>query len=119
MDGHNILPGTREGIRNLQLDESRHIAYGVFLLSRLVAEDDSLFGIIEEVLEDGMEYQRQSAEDSRKRFGTIPFKLDHDKIQAFSHSQYEKRLNRIQKARGKTLEEIYGAGKTILEDTPA
>jgi ribonucleoside-diphosphate reductase beta chain len=31
LDRHNILPGTREGIVHLQQDESRHIAYGLYL----------------------------------------------------------------------------------------
>ncbi|MEK7794609.1 MAG: R2-like ligand-binding oxidase, partial [Candidatus Hydrogenedentota bacterium] len=36
MDAKNIFPGAKQGIRNIQLDESRHIAYGVFLISRLM-----------------------------------------------------------------------------------
>lgn len=117
MDTYNILPGTRQGIRNLQMDESRHIAYGVFLLSRLVSEDESLFGIIEEVLAESQEYQRLSTQDNMKRFGRIPFDLDYDQIGAFSRSQYERRLARIQKARGKTLEEIYRSGRALLEES--
>jgi ribonucleoside-diphosphate reductase beta chain len=117
MDEYNILPGTRQGIRNLQMDESRHIAYGVFLLSRLVAEDDSLFGIVEEVLAESQEYQRLSSEDNVKRFGQIPFKLDYEQIGAFSRSQYERRLARIQKARGKSIEELYRSGKALLEES--
>ena len=117
MDENNILPGTRQGIRNLQMDESRHIAYGVFLLSRLVAEDDSLFSIIEEVLAESQEYQRLSTQDNIKRFGQIPFKLDYEQVGAFSKSQYERRLARIRKARGKSLEEIYRSGKALLEES--
>lgn len=117
MDENNILPGTRQGIRNLQMDESRHIAYGVFLLSRLVAEDDSLFSIIEEVLAESQEYQKLSTADNMKRFGTIPFKLNYEQVGAFSRTQYERRLARIQKARGKSLEEIYRSGKALLEES--
>lgn len=116
MDDYGILPGTREGIRKLQMDESRHIAYGVFLLSRLVAEDDSLFSIVEEVLKESQEYQRLSTEDNIKRFGRVPFKLDYEQIAAFSRSQYERRLARIQKARGRSLEELYRSGKSLLDD---
>ena len=35
----DILPGFREGIRNVALDEQRHIAFGVKLLADLYADD--------------------------------------------------------------------------------
>jgi ribonucleoside-diphosphate reductase beta chain len=38
LERNDLLPGLRKGIALLKQDESRHIAYGVYLLSRLVAE---------------------------------------------------------------------------------
>ena len=36
LDQQNIFPGQRQGITLLKQDESRHIAYGIYLLSRLL-----------------------------------------------------------------------------------
>src|SRR5215469_9010331 len=47
LERNNIMPGLREGIHLLKRDESRHIAYGVFLISRLVAQDKELWSIVE------------------------------------------------------------------------
>ena len=42
-----IMPGNLEGITKLKQDESRHIAYGIFLISRLVSENPELWDIAE------------------------------------------------------------------------
>jgi ribonucleoside-diphosphate reductase beta chain len=42
LDERNILPGLREGTGLLQRDESRHIAYGVYLITRLLEEEPGL-----------------------------------------------------------------------------
>ena len=52
---HDVLPGFREGIRNVSLDEQRHIAFGVRLLADLYKADpepiqDAIVGMIREVL---------------------------------------------------------------------
>ena len=51
LDRNNIMPGLKYGIGLLKRDESRHLAYGVFLISRLVAEDHSLWPIVEQYME--------------------------------------------------------------------
>lgn len=116
MDSNDILPGTRQGIRNIQLDESRHIAYGVFLLSRMIAEDQSLFEIVEEVMNEMLVYLAESNEQNEARMGAVPFDFDYDDVMAFGTTQYQRRLARIEKAKGKTLEDIYRSGKAILDD---
>src|SRR2546422_8154895 len=40
------MPGFREGLRHSQTDEGRHMAYGLFLLSRLVAEDRAVWSAV-------------------------------------------------------------------------
>jgi ribonucleotide reductase beta subunit family protein with ferritin-like domain len=51
----DVLPGFREGMRNVSLDEQRHIGFGVKLLADLYREDpepiqDAMVGLIKEVL---------------------------------------------------------------------
>src|SRR5205807_3625997 len=49
---NGLMPGLCAGLVNIKRDESRHIAYGVYLLSRLVAEDPSVWDVIEERMEE-------------------------------------------------------------------
>jgi ribonucleotide reductase beta subunit family protein with ferritin-like domain len=46
----NLLPGFREGIRNVSLDEQRHIAFGVKMIADLVREDPECRPAIEELI---------------------------------------------------------------------
>jgi hypothetical protein len=46
----DLLPGLREGIRNVSRDEQRHIAFGVKMLSELVREDPECVTAIGELL---------------------------------------------------------------------
>ncbi|MFP6616049.1 MAG: R2-like ligand-binding oxidase [Candidatus Hydrogenedentota bacterium] len=116
MDGANILPGTREGVRKLQLDEARHIAYGVWLCSRMVAEHPDLFDIIPEIMDEGFVYLEKLTAETEERIGELPFDFSYDEVIAFGASQYKKRLARIEKARGRTLEELYGMGAELIEE---
>jgi hypothetical protein len=55
LEEHDVLPGFREGIRNVSLDEQRHIAFGVRLLADLYRADpepiqDAIVSMIREVL---------------------------------------------------------------------
>jgi ribonucleoside-diphosphate reductase beta chain len=103
----HIMPGLKQGIGYLKRDESRHIAYGVFLISRLIAADKSLWPIIEKrmhtlfaiMLEQDPElptYEIPPAEEQ-----SLNFNLDYAKV------QLDKRLARIKRAMGESEEEIY------------
>lgn len=119
MDSEKILPGTRQGIRKIQMDESRHIAYGVFLISRLVIEDNSLFEIVEEIMDEMMAYLVQSNKESEQRFGDIPFNFNYDQVLQFGVTQHQRRMAKIAKVKGKTLDQLYkvSAVEDLIEET--
>jgi hypothetical protein len=55
LEQHDVLPGFAEGMRNVSLDEQRHIAFGVRLLADLYREEpqriqDAIVSTIREVL---------------------------------------------------------------------
>jgi hypothetical protein len=52
----DLLPGFREGIRNVSKDEQRHIAFGVKMISDLVREDPDCKPAIEELLREIVPY---------------------------------------------------------------
>jgi ribonucleotide reductase beta subunit family protein with ferritin-like domain/putative sterol carrier protein len=55
LEEYDVLPGFRAGMRNVSLDEQRHIGFGVKLLADLYSEDpepvqDAIVGVVKEVL---------------------------------------------------------------------
>jgi ribonucleoside-diphosphate reductase beta chain len=117
-----LMPGLCAGLVNIKRDESRHIAYGVYLLSRLVAEDPSVW----EVIEDRMAELRPLADAIiRSGYeaypdGINPFGLRVDEFTEFATSQFRKRYERISKARDRTLAEIEASSEPAdVEDLVA
>jgi ribonucleoside-diphosphate reductase beta chain len=105
---NGLMPGLCAGLVHIKRDESRHIAYGVYLLSRLVAEDRTVW----EVIEDRMTELRPLTESFiRSGYadypdGVNPFGLRVDEFSDFAAGQFRKRYARISKARDSTLAEI-------------
>ncbi len=107
---NNIMPGLRQGIELIKRDESRHIAYGVFLISRLVAQDKTLWPLIEnrmsELLPLAMGVVQETDEDPTSE-EERSFGLKMDEYLDYTTSQFNKRITRIARAREQTLEELY------------
>jgi len=90
------VPGLREGLRLIKQDESRHIAYGVHLLTRLVADDPSLWLVVEERMAALLPLALGVVDEGFSRYGDrSPFGLEKDAIAAFAASQFQSRLERI------------------------
>lgn len=100
LEHHDLLPGTRQGIRLLKQDESRHIAYGVYLLSRLIAADDSLWTLIEERMNDLVIHAIGVIDEAFTAYDEMPFGLVIDDFTTYALGQFQKRVERIEQARG-------------------
>ena len=105
---NGLMPGICAGLVNIKRDESRHIAYGVYLLSRLVAEDRTVWDAIEERMNELRPLTDAfiHAGYARYKDGINPFGLRGDEFREFAASQFRKRYERISKARDRTLAEI-------------
>ena len=115
MEQHNILPGVRRGIRLLQQDESRHIAYGIFLLSRLIAEDDSLWEVLEETMNELLPPALGVVGDAFAAYDVMPFGLEESLFTAYALNQFQKRVERLERARGASLAEIYRVTQQAID----
>ena len=115
MQQNNILPGVREAIRLLQQDESRHIAYGIFLLSRLVAADDSLWEILEETMNELLPSALGVVGDAFACYEEMPFGLEESVFTTYALNQFQKRVERLEKARGASLEEIFRVTQQAID----
>ncbi len=116
LGAHNILPGQREGIRLLKQDEARHIAYGVYLLSRLMAEDESLWETVEETMNMLLMPALGVIDDIFVNYGDdIPFDLSPDTFTNFAMAQFQKRYDRIEKSRGVSLADVERVTRDIID----
>lgn len=118
LNENNLLPGMQQFIALLKRDESRHIAFAVYFLSRLMAEHgDIVWEAFQQrmnellpstmgVVNDG--YDAMDAEN-------MAFLVERDEILAYAMTQFRKRMDRIERARHQTLEEVERVANTLDE----
>ncbi|MBP7999671.1 MAG: R2-like ligand-binding oxidase [Chloroflexi bacterium] len=103
---NNIMPGQLQGITYTKQDESRHIAYGLYLLSRLIACDRAVWDVIETTMSELMVAAAGVITDAFSFYDPIPFGLNEDEFIEYAWGQFQKRYARLEQARGQSLEEI-------------
>ncbi len=101
---NNLMPGTTHGIDKLKQDESRHIAYGIYLISRLVAENPDLWDVAEETMNTLLMPAVGVVTESFDCYDPIPFGLSVDDFTNYAMMQFQKRFARIEQSRGASLD---------------
>ena len=112
---NNIMPGMKQGITLLKQDESRHIAYGVFLLSRLIAVDEKLWEVVEDTMNELLPAALGVVADAFSCYDPMPFGLVESDFTEFALNQFQKRVERIEKAQGATLDEVYRITQRVID----
>jgi ribonucleoside-diphosphate reductase beta chain len=115
---NGLMPGLCAGLVHIKRDESRHIAYGVYLLSRLVAEDPSVWEVIEARMAELQPIVEAIITSGYEAYadGVNPFGLRADEFSDFAARQFRKRYERIAKARENTLAEIEASSEPAEVD---
>jgi ribonucleoside-diphosphate reductase beta chain len=105
---NGLMPALCSALVEIKRDESRHIAYGVYLLSRLVAEEPDVWDVIEARMQELFPHALGVVTETFEQYedGVTPFGLEVSTFAAFATSQFGKRYDRISRARGKTLGEL-------------
>lgn len=107
LDDKQMMPGLREFVYKLKQDESRHIAYGIYLISRLVAENgDEVWEAFNSQMNMLLMPAMQVVTESYDKFEVVPFDIDVNELTQYAMGQFQKRLVRIQKARTQSIEEL-------------
>ncbi len=107
VDSHKIFPGLKTFIGKLKQDESRHIAYGIYLISRLVSENgDEVWDAFQEHMNMLLVPSMKLVEETYGKHDVIPFGVDLNDLMNYAMGQFQKRLKRIEKARNQSLAEI-------------
>jgi ribonucleoside-diphosphate reductase beta chain len=95
-----LMPGFTRGIELLQRDESRHIAFGLHLLRRLIERDEAVWPEVESQLDKLMPLARGVYFELLVPFAPeVPFDLDVTDIMGYSEKQYSARLNALTRVR--------------------
>ena len=116
LERNNLMPGLRKGIALLKQDESRHIAYGIYLLSRLVAAHPDEWENLEAHMNSLLPLAIGVIGDAFARYEVVPFGLVEEDFINFAMDQFSKRFARLEKARGQSLEEIYKTAREAEEE---
>lgn len=106
LERNDLLPGLRKGIGLLKQDESRHIAYGVYLLSRLIAEHPEEWDNLQMKMNTLLPSALGVVGDAFSRYQVVPFGLVEGDFVNYAMSQFSKRFERLEKAKGSSLDEI-------------
>lgn len=115
LEESGIMPGLLEGIGNLKRDESRHIGYGTFLLQRLICEhphllDDIIMKRMAEMTPLALQIVEEGFVDADlEAFGAEP-----EEVMNFAMKQLQVRMEILNRAKGKKIEEIYAASNHDL-----
>lgn len=103
-----IMPGMRQAIALLRRDESRHVAFGVYFISRLVVEHGNR---AYRAFLDRMAELRPLVEDSTRQYAALldasgDLGLTAEELMLYSRNRSASRMQRIVRARTQTLEEV-------------
>lgn len=106
-DEKQMFPGMKEVARNLKQDESRHMAYGVYLLSRLVAEHgEPVWKRIRDTMSELLPRATGLISEVFEQYDTMPLGLELGEFIEYATDQYQRRFERIKSAREKTVTEL-------------
>ena len=115
LERNDLMPGLRQGISLLKQDESRHIAYGVYLLSRLLAEHPDLWETLEMQMNSLLPYAIGVIGDAFAAYEVVPFGLVEDDFVNYAMAQFSKRFERLEKAKHQSLDEINRVTEKVID----
>jgi ribonucleoside-diphosphate reductase beta chain len=97
-----LMPGLREGLRLAQADEDRHIAYGLFRLSRLVAEDAPVWGVIGHRMNELLPDTLGIVSEFFEPYDKMPFGLSLEATIEYAMTRFAGRWSSLDEARKMT-----------------
>jgi ribonucleoside-diphosphate reductase beta chain len=116
---NNLMPNVTRGIDLLKQDESRHIAYGIFLISRLVAENPSLWQVAEETMNTLLMPALGVVSEAFAAYDPVPFGMELETFTNYAMMQYQKRYMRIAQSQGASLEAVYEVTNVAIQTDDA
>lgn len=95
LEKEDLLPGLREGITKLKMDESRHIAYGLFLINRILDENPKLTHYAEEELTTLLNDATNIIHEIFEPYEEVPFGLEKEWFLEYAIKQFQARIQKL------------------------
>jgi ribonucleoside-diphosphate reductase beta chain len=115
----DLMPGLRQGVGLVKRDESRHLAYGVFLISRLVAAEPAIWPAVEQRMYELLDLPLEIVQEIFAAYEPMPFDVQLDDYLAFASRQFSHRFDRIERARAQSLEQVLASSPLDSEGAVA
>ena len=118
LNANGIFPGMQQFVGLLKRDESRHIAFAVYFLSRLIAEHgDVAWDAFQQRMNELLPLALGVVDDGYDEIGEglLPFEVAREEVLAYATIQFQKRMERIERARRQTLDEVYQVANSLDE----
>jgi len=106
LERNGLMPGQCQGVRLLKQDESRHIAYGLYLMARLLAAEPTLWAVAETTMNELLPLALGVIDEIFGAYETLPFGLNQEEFVGYAIDQFQKRLAWLERARGAPLVEL-------------
>ena len=92
---NELLPGLQEGITHIKQDESRHIAFGIYLINRLLESNPEHIDLFEKHLSERLDDATNIIFEIFKPYGVVPFGLTQEWFLDYALKQFEKRSRKL------------------------
>ena len=107
LEKNKIMPNMMEFVAKLKQDESRYIAYGLYLLARLISENgDEVWNAIQDQMNTMLPLVLRLIEETYEDFEVIPFDIDPTTFSTYAMGQFQNRMVKLEKARSLSVAEI-------------
>jgi len=95
LEDRDLMPGLREGLNKLKQDESRHIAYGLYLINRILDENPELKETAEDLLTTLLNDATNIIHEIFEPYDVIPFDLEKEWFLNYAIKQFQLRINKL------------------------
>jgi ribonucleoside-diphosphate reductase beta chain len=99
LNGRGLMPGFREGLRHAHADEDRHMAYGLFVLSRLLGEDTTVWDVLRRTMDDLIPDTLGIVTEFFDSYDPIPFGLTLASTVEYAMEKFAVRWESLEKVR--------------------
>jgi ribonucleoside-diphosphate reductase beta chain len=99
LERNQLMPGMQKGISLLKQDESRHIAYGLHLLTRLITTNPELFDALEDQMNMLLMSSIEIIAEIFAQYDPVPFGLEESEFVDYATTQFAHRMEKLEQAR--------------------
>lgn len=96
LDPRDLMPGLREGVRNIQRDEARHIAFGTYFCQRVIRENPDMESFFVEEMDAKLDVVLEANQSFFEAIGDpAPFDLEQERFDKLIRTLHRRRREAV------------------------